>query len=259
MGASFTVYDASGAVFTTATTDATGTANFADLAPGDYTVQETAAPSGYLINDSVFSFTIPAQAAGRAATIAINDGDAVVDYQGSVSFKKTDAQGNPLADIPFTLTNTDTSVVVTPPSGGAGGAGGSGGSGSSTTAFVSDADGIVTASGLAPGHYAFSEEEPATGSPLTYVLNTAPLTFEIPTHAVGAPAVLTLDDFVNYQGSVTLTKQAEDGAVLAGAKFTLYGWPSLYGGSYVDETATDFGDYTTASDGTISVRGLAPG
>ena len=69
--------------------------------------------------------------------------------------------------------------------------------------LVSNEQGEVVVTGLAPGVYHFKE----TQAPVGYKLNeslSAP--FEIPNEATGILPTVEVGNFVNYQGHVTLTK-----------------------------------------------------
>jgi uncharacterized surface anchored protein len=240
-GAVFTAYNSSGAAVTDATADSSGAAIFTHLTPGTYTVKETKAPAGYLINAAdIPSFTVPASAEGTPAAIMINDGEPIVNYRATVSFMKANAAGQPLSGVAFELVNSDLGEVI-------------------DAKLISDKDGIVSAGGLAPGDYEFIELPPVTGTAIEYMLNTEPLDFKITDSAVGEPYIEVLGHFTNYKGSVTLRKQGSKNKALSGAEFTLYGWTSLFGGTYSGATPASFGSYTTGKAGTINVKNLTPG
>jgi uncharacterized surface anchored protein len=228
-------------VLSTVSTNDDGQAEFTQLVPGTYTVKETTAPAGYLLNTAdIPPFVIADSAAGTPAAIEINGGEPIVNYQATVSFMKANASGQPLSGVTFELVDSDTHEVI-------------------DAELISDSKGTVSAGGLAPGDYEFIELPPATGTAVEYMLNTEPLDFEITDSAVDEPDIEALDNFTNYKGSVTLSKQGSKNKALSGAKFTLYGWTSLYGGTYSGDAPASFGSYTTGKDGTINVTDLAPG
>ncbi|MBU5584481.1 hypothetical protein KQJ29_33360, partial [Enterococcus sp. S181_ASV_20] len=78
--------------------------------------------------------------------------------------------------------------------------------------------GKVFATGLAPGKYELVE----TKAPKNFILNKKIVSFEISDKASGKPETITLEDFINYQGSVKMTKVSDQGKRLAGAVFRLY-------------------------------------
>ncbi|MCY9029778.1 SpaA isopeptide-forming pilin-related protein, partial [Bacillus inaquosorum] len=102
-----------------------------------------------------------------------------------------------------------------------------------------------TASGLAPGRYAFVE----TKAPSGYVLNTEKKEFTISESAAGKPGSAEAGIAVNDKGSVQLTKEDQDGKGLAGAVFKIT--------DSNGETVRD--DLVSKEDGKIEVDGLAPG
>jgi uncharacterized surface anchored protein len=251
-GATFWLFDDLGNILQSITTDSTGAATFTDLAPGVYTVQETYAPNGYLINSSVLpSFTIPDAALGAPAVVAINDldnndvPDPIINYQASVGFTKANEQGELLQGYSFTLTNLDTSTNVQAPGG--------------QPFFTTDSNGWVQANDLAPGNYAFNEMPPAPGTPYTYIVNSAAINFMIDNSAAGEPQLLTLADFTNYLGTAQLQKKDDSGRALAGAGFDLYFTPTPNAVVGASTTPVKLGSFTSAANGLITVTDLAPG
>ena len=103
--AGFTLYDAAGNARATVSSDAvTGRVTFPDLALGEYTVRETAAPDGYQKTDGVLYVTVRYRDGAQTAVDALF----------------TDAQGAPLSDQTVVVTNR-------PADDGNGGDGGGGG------------------------------------------------------------------------------------------------------------------------------------
>ncbi|MFT8390150.1 MAG: SpaA isopeptide-forming pilin-related protein [Sporolactobacillus sp.] len=167
------------------------------LAPNNnYAFVETAAPSGYLINSTPMPFTISVSAAGAPVTA---DAGQLTDYQGSVQFTKTDATGNPLANAIFSI--TDLSGATTYQSG-----------------LESGSDGVVKATGLAPGDYYFVE----TSAPAGFIQNLYKLFFQIEQSVSGPPSTVFLSDqFYNYKGAVELTKSNTENSKLPETYFNL--------------------------------------
>ncbi|MBC3887121.1 hypothetical protein GH810_02205 [Acetobacterium paludosum] len=56
-GAVFTLYNESGAVVQTSTSDSSGFATFATVTPGSYSIRETTPPAGYLLSNEVISLS----------------------------------------------------------------------------------------------------------------------------------------------------------------------------------------------------------
>ncbi|MGM0340156.1 SpaA isopeptide-forming pilin-related protein [Enterococcus sp. AZ007] len=223
--AEFTVYDNDNKAVGTGVSGADGKVTIDKLAPGDYTIKETKAPTGYLINDKILSFTISNSANGQPQTVTIPDN--FIDYQGAVKLMKTDSDDRPLAGAKFQLLDSESHPV-----------------GETVTA---NGNGEVVFNNLAPGDYTFKE----VAAPSGYLLNTTTVPVTVPKSADGEPAVVTVQDhFVNYQGTAELTKADGDGKALAGAKFKV-----------VDDQGKDVAGKiaTSDKDGLVRVTGLAPG
>ncbi|MFT8879270.1 MAG: SpaA isopeptide-forming pilin-related protein [Oenococcus sp.] len=224
-GATFEVRNKAGQVVASnLTSDNQGVVSVDKLAPGQYEFVETKAPAGYILNTTGTSFTIHTQAKGEPTIVTASD--QFINYKGSAQLTKTDNQGNPLVGATFKVVDKQGKDVQ--------------------TGLISDKDGHVTVDNLAPGQYAFYE----TKAPAGYVLNTTGVPFMIHTAAKGQPAVVKVtENFVNYQGSATLTKKDEAGNPLSGAIFKV-----------VDKNGKDVQTgLTTGSDGKVTVANLAPG
>jgi uncharacterized surface anchored protein len=216
------------------TTNSNGLGAISGLLSGAYRLIETQAPDGFLLNTIPIDFTLTGNEPNHKVMLPDN----AINYQGSAIISKSDPDNNKLSGATFTVyDSTDTAV---------------------TTAMTSS-DGIAAFTGLGPGTYTVKE----TIAPEGYLINSVAIpSFTVPDSAAGEPLVIILNNdipVVDYQGSVVLTKEGENSAVLAGADFRLYGWASLHNGTYSGSKATDFGSYTTDRNGKISVDGLAPG
>ncbi|MDR4378792.1 hypothetical protein FO485_19155, partial [Bacillus amyloliquefaciens] len=145
---------------------------------------ETKAPAGYVLNTEKVEFTISESAEGKPKP---SDAGTAVNYKGSVQLTKEDAEGRKLEGAVFQIIDQDGKTVQKD--------------------LVSDQDGKVETSGLAPGHYAFIE----TKAPAGYVLNTEKVEFTISESAEGKPKPSDAGTAVNYKGSVQLVKKDQDG------------------------------------------------
>lgn len=76
-----------------------------DLPYGKYTISEASAPEGFELNTGSFPFTI----SENGATVTVNDGEPIVNKRtlGSVTWKKSDEDGNALAGSEWQLTGPD--------------------------------------------------------------------------------------------------------------------------------------------------------
>ncbi|MDH2303336.1 SpaA isopeptide-forming pilin-related protein [Bacillus velezensis] len=222
-GAVFKIVDSDGkTVKEDLVSDKDGKVETSGLAPGHYAFIETKAPNGYVLNTEKVEFTISESAEGKPES---TDAGTAVNYKGSVRLTKVDAEGKKLEGAVFKIVDSDGKTVKED--------------------LVSDKDGKVETSGLAPGHYAFIE----TKAPDGYVLNTEKKEFTISETAEGKPKPSDAGTAVNYKGSVQLIKKDQDGNVLDGAVFKIIDSDG--------KTVRD--DLMTKEGGKIDAGGLAPG
>ncbi|MGC6767068.1 SpaA isopeptide-forming pilin-related protein [Enterococcus sp. LJL51] len=143
------------------------------LAPGSYQLIEDEAPAGFIKNTNPLSFTIDKEAVG-APTIE-NGGlfsGTYVNYQGAAQLTKVNESGQSLADAVFTLFDKN---------------------GSKLADYVSDADGRVHFTNLAPGEYTVKE----TKAPAGYQLSKDPVVFTVSASAADKPEQIELGQFKN--------------------------------------------------------------
>lgn len=176
-------------------TDVHGQINLVNnLAPGAYYFKEVASVEGNIVNESPVHFTIADKANGVPLIIDLM----ATNFKGSVEFVKKDTNGTLLAGVGFKLIDTDSQEII--------------------ANVVSDENGVVRADHLSPGSYAFIETNPNEG----YIINDTPIKFIIPETTTEDSVLLELDTFINYKGSVILSKVNEQGESLVGARFDLY-------------------------------------
>ena len=164
------------------------------MVPGKYYFVETASANGNLINPTKIAFEVLGVVDGAPQLITLVASNA----KGKVVFTKESADGNPLAGAIFALVDLGTDTVI-------------------LSGIESDENGLIEVDGLAPGKYAFIETKAVDG----YLLNETLHSFEIPTFSTEDKYVKELEVYVNYKGSVSLTKTDESG-VLEGAIFDIY-------------------------------------
>ncbi|MGX4685595.1 SpaA isopeptide-forming pilin-related protein [Vagococcus sp. JNUCC 83] len=203
---------------------APGEFTISGLAPGEYVLEETKAPENYILNTEPYEFTIQKDESGKPVATKIDD---IVNYQGSISFKKTNAQGELLGGAVFSVRDAETKHVV-------------------VDSIKETTKGEFTLTHLAPGNYELIE----TQAPEGYVLNTKPMTFSIDGKQKGQPKQLELDNVLNYQGSVSFSKVDDKGNALSGATFKLFNKDS---GEVVNSEITE------ASKGQFTITDLVPG
>lgn len=206
------------------TSDKNGKIHYEGLAPGSYELVEVEALEGYILNTEPIAFNIEASAEGRPQVLNLG---AFVNYQGSIALIKENEGGSGLDGVQFELRKLDEQnrLIAT---------------------LLSDKDGKIIYSGLAPGQYELTEIKAQDG----YILNTEPIAFTIDASAAGRPEVLELGQFVNDQGGIELVKQDESGRGLEGAKFRII---------KTDEQNKIIDDITAGKDGKVQYEGLAPG
>lgn len=203
-GAVFSVIDEEGkTIQTDLISNTKGEVDVAGLAPGNYQFVEITAPPGYLINETPVSFVIPDRAEGAPQLVMASDN--FINYQSEVTMNKTNEFGEPLAKAQFSVYRVNESGEIIGEAAAEG--------------LMTDESGDITVTGLAPGHYVFSEVKAPSG----YVRNREPLPFTVPERAAGEPeAIILTQSFINYQGAVRLLKTDDEGQPLAGARFNLY-------------------------------------
>ncbi|WP_270243902.1 SpaA isopeptide-forming pilin-related protein [Lactococcus lactis] len=171
------------------TSDSSGNVTIEKLTPGKYSLVETKAPAGYILDPTPIDFELKANEEGIIPDINLEK----VNYQGSAQLIKHNSNGQALSGAIFKVIDKDGNTIQ--------------------TNLSSDKDGKVTATGLT-----FVETKAPTG----YILNTIPVHFTISAEEEGQPQmVIASDNFINYQGSAELIKQDNEGQPLSGAVFKI--------------------------------------
>ncbi|EAG9319635.1 SpaA isopeptide-forming pilin-related protein [Listeria monocytogenes] len=220
-GAEFKLEDDAGKVLKEKlATDASGKLEIKDLAPGDYRLIETKAPTGYQLDKAPVRFTIVFNQTEKLAISKEN-----IAKTGSVILTKVDGSSKEkLAGAEFELRNATGTKV--------------GGN------FVTDADGKLVIVDLAPGEYSLVETKAPTG----YQLDNTPILFAIEFNQV-KPITVTKENRAKT-GDVILTKvDAKTNKGLAGAKFEL----QTKQGQILKT------GLTTGTNGELKVTNLEPG
>lgn len=174
-----------------ATTDEDGVATFEKVAFGSYTVVETAAPEGYVLNDEAHEAVIATDGETVDAGVVLNQ-----KIRGTVVLHKVDVDKDnaPLAGAKFALKQGDEVVAEA----------------------TSDSDGLVRFDDVVYGSYVVTETEAPEG----YVLNTAAIEVAVKENGKTVDAGVVENSMI--RGSViALKKDARSGKVLAGAQFEI--------------------------------------
>ena len=200
-GAVFTIYNKDGKSVSTITTDGNGYGESSALPYGDYTMKETKAPTGYLLNGKTYPVNVSSN--GQVIKVTAKD----TEIKGYIQVTKVDeASKAPLKDAEFGIFKD----------------------GKQVSTMKTNAQGVAT-SGLLPyGHYVVKELK----APNKYVLNGKE--FPVTISENGATVKLTVSDKL-IRGSVKLVKvDADTQRPLQGAKFDLY-----YGNTKIGTYTTD--------------------
>ncbi|MEO1770769.1 SpaA isopeptide-forming pilin-related protein [Candidatus Enterococcus ferrettii] len=195
-GATFKIVDASGkTVKDNLTSDTNGQISVTGLAPGEYRFVETKAPSGFVLNQREYPFTIVDRAVGKPTTVKVG---AATNYQGSAELVKQDENGNVLSGAVFQVKDSAGNVVK--------------------DNLTSNQAGKVEITNLAPGSYKIFEIKAPDG----YLINTIEKNFDISAAAMDKPVTIEIGAFQNYQGSVKIRKVNTLEEPLRGSEFTLF-------------------------------------
>ena len=106
-GAAFSIHDANGELFASGVTDENGEIRLSGLPAGQYTFVETAAPSGYILSEHIYEFSVDEHGNISGSTAAYNEPTALIIDKIDVS------TGKPLPDVEFKLLNSKGEVVKT--------------------------------------------------------------------------------------------------------------------------------------------------
>ncbi len=210
-GAEFNVVDSSGNTIETITTDENGIATSQSLPLGNYSVVETKAPNGYILDSTPHQFEITGSDKGpQTVKVEVINIQEETEVTGQIDLEKVDEDGNPLANAEFTIYDVD---------------------GNEIEKLVTDENGYAISSELPAGDYVVIE----TKAPEGYVLNDKE--YEVTIKKAGKvvsancgraivnekedePEVIVPEE--KEMGQIDLQKVDEDGNPLANAEFTIY-------------------------------------
>ncbi|WP_270166339.1 SpaA isopeptide-forming pilin-related protein [Paenibacillus sp. SYP-B4298] len=231
-GAVFTLRNAAGnAIRYGLQTNATGKLLVDNLKPGDYSLVETQAPTGYLVNSTPIPFTIDR---GQQQTLQIEFTNTRI--RNAIELIKVDRfDGSLLAGAEFELRDQHDARVTTDRLGQP-----------LPATFTTDSQGMLLINDLAAGTYKLVE----TKAPQHYQLDATP--HQVVVHNLQTTTVEVENDLI--EGSVQLTKvdQYNTAVKLAGAEFRL----EYRNGTPVPGVSSVL---TTDANGTLLVEHLRPG
>ncbi len=197
-----------------------------NLVPATYSVQETAAPSDYNLDSTIYSVVVTPGDQGAVAITIDN-----VIKKGSLRIHKVDGEQDPLGGACFAVDGPGYSGTLC----------------DNQSGDANNSYGELRLNNLRPGEYTVQESSAPAGynmDPQIYTLYVFPL-----------DAVLAEVTIVNQttSGSLLIHKVDDDNAPLAGACFTVTG-PG-FSGNLCDNGAND----DNPSDGELRMDGLEPG
>ncbi len=221
-GAEFTIYDSTGTEVDVITSDSSGVAQSTDLKLGDYTVVETKAPTGYVLDTTEYSVTL----VNPGEVVTINQGNPIVNHleTGNIEITKVDQDGHVLSGAEFDIIDQAGDVV---------------------DHVVTDGSGIATSINLPLGSYTVIETEAPDG----YTLDQTPHQIEIESYQqvvqITIENVLTQTPDISLpqftrKGNIEITKVDQDGNSLSGAEFDI-----------VDESGEVVDHLITGVDGVV--------
>lgn len=187
-GAEFDVKKADGTLVAHIATDDLGEARIRDLAWGDYTVTETRAPKGFVLDAEPKSFAVGRDNADTGIEIRFDN----ARKTGTVELTKTDAEtGAPLAGAVYDLYATDGTLVR-------------------DDLPASGADGKITVTDLVWGSYYFKERT----APAGYSVSAELVRFAV--NASNADAVQTIEATDKAgEAAITIVKEIDAAAYVA--------------------------------------------
>ena len=188
-GAHFKLTDSRGTLVKEGDTGSDGKLTLSAIPLGTYTLTETAAPTGYVLNST--PITVEVTSAGQTVSKTVTNTRAV----GNISILKTDAETDqPLAGVRFKLLDSTGALI---------------------SEAVTGTEGKITFTGMALGSYTLQETETAEG----YILNSDPISVQLTEN--GKTVGISVTNTPNRGNLKLVKKDAYGNTPLAGAGYTL--------------------------------------
>ena len=189
-GATISIYDSNKKVITSGKTGADGIFKFGPLKPGTYYYQESGAPAGYELDDTLYAFEIKPDGGITKCTLTNKP------VTGKVVITKKDVvDGDVIPGATITIYDSNKKVI---------------------TSGKTDSNGIFEFGPLKPGSYYFQE----TGAPAGYVLDDKLYPFEIKPDGGVTKCTLTNKPI---EGTLEISKvDISTGKLIPNAKFVIY-------------------------------------
>ena len=218
-GATFEVLNSSGKIVGTGTTNSQGEATISDIPYGNYNCVETAAPEGYILDNTPIVFSIATN--GQV----VKENVVNVPIIGSLIITKINITTKaPLSGATFQILNSSGTVVQTE---------------------TTSSNGQIQINNLPYGNYTCVE----TIAPIGYVLNNTPIEFAITTNGQVVNKTVTNTLESSYKGSLQINKiDAITHKPLSGANFKI-----------IDSSGTIIQTGVTDNQGELTVSDLPLG
>ena len=185
-GSTIAIFDENGEEVFRDVTNEFGKISVSGLHYGKYTYKEIECPDGYVLDDTVYEFTIDTE--GNV----IGD-NVIVNIETSVVITKTNKEGQPIENATIGIYTEDDELLFT---------------------LVTDKDGKICVRNLLSGKYYFKEILPAEG----YEINAEKHNFEITREG----KVIGENTLENSLTKVVIKKTDKDGKALSGATIGIY-------------------------------------
>lgn len=202
-GAKITIYNSDGSVYLSGTTDANGDINISGIPKGNYTFKEEVAPDGYILNTTIYTFSVDASGNITGDMNITNEKTRVV-------IKKVDESGTAMEGVKLEIS----------------------GRGGTLGTYTTDVNGEIVLGGLSIGNeYTIKEIATLDG----YALPDVNYKFKLDVSGKIDGTSSNVFKIVNEKIHVVLTKENTSGTRLPGAKIGVYKEDGTLVGEYLTD------------------------